>query len=85
MSSYRCWAEISRAALRHNAAAARRMLGANVALLAVIKANGYGHGLAEVAKALADEAQLFEVATPLPLEPIYLREPHITEPRRTAV
>ncbi len=26
-----------------------------------------------------------EVATPLPLEPIYLREPHITEPRRRAV
>ncbi len=76
MSSYRCWAEISRAALRHNAAAARRMLGANVALLAVIKANGYGHGLAEVAKALADEAQLFGVAN-LP-EAIEAREavPH---------
>lgn len=62
MSALRCWAEISRAALRHNAAAARSLLGAKVALLAVIKANGYGHGLAEVAKALVNEAQLFGVA-----------------------
>ena len=31
-------------------------------MLAVIKANGYGHGLPEVAKALRDEAQLFGVA-----------------------
>jgi alanine racemase len=30
--------------------------------MAVIKANGYGHGLSAVAKALADDAQLFGVA-----------------------
>nr|MBA2743951.1 alanine racemase [Chthoniobacterales bacterium] len=32
------------------------------ALLAVIKANGYGHGLSAVAKALSNDAQLFGVA-----------------------
>ena len=58
----RCWAEISAAALRHNAAAARTLAGADSGLLAVIKANGYGHGLAAVAQVLAPDAQLFGVA-----------------------
>ena len=58
----RCWVEIDRAALLFNARVARERVGAKVALLAVIKANGYGHGLAEVAGALRDEAQLFGVA-----------------------
>ncbi|MDQ6912461.1 MAG: alanine racemase [Verrucomicrobiota bacterium] len=59
---HRCWAEIDLAALRHNAAVARRCAGEGVQLLAVIKANGYGHGLAAVAKALTNGAQLFGVA-----------------------
>ncbi len=59
---FRCWAEIDRGALRHNARVARERVGAGVALLAVIKANGYGHGLAEMAQALRDEVQLFGVA-----------------------
>ena len=58
----RCWAEINVGALRHNAAVAHKRSGADVGLLAVIKANGYGHGLAAVAKALEQEAQLFGVA-----------------------
>ncbi len=62
MRSHRCWAEIDRTALRHNAAFARQHLGPGVALLAVIKANGYGHGLAAVAHALADDVELFGVA-----------------------
>ncbi len=56
----RCWVEIDRAALRHNARVARERSGASV--LAVIKANGYGHGLAAVAQALAEEVELFGVA-----------------------
>lgn len=58
----RCWAEINLEALRQNARIARERAGAGVELLAVIKGNGYGHGLAAVAKALASEAQLFGVA-----------------------
>ena len=58
----RCWAEISLDALRHNAAAARRLAGPAASLLAVIKANGYGHGLTAVAQALAGDAELFGVA-----------------------
>jgi alanine racemase len=60
--AHRCWAEIDRAALRHNAQAARKIVGPDVVLLAVIKANGYGHGLVAVADALRDHAQLFGVA-----------------------
>jgi alanine racemase len=62
MSSHRCWAEIDTAALRHNAQVARAHGGPGVSLLAVIKANAYGHGLAAVAKALAQDVQLFGVA-----------------------
>ena len=58
----RCWAEVDRAALRHNARVARERVGPEVALLAVVKANGYGHGMVEVASALRDEAQIFGVA-----------------------
>jgi alanine racemase len=47
-------------ALRHNLAAVRR-LAPNSRVMAIIKANGYGHGLVAVAKALAD-ADAFGVA-----------------------
>jgi alanine racemase len=56
----RCWAEVSRAALLHNARLARVRSGAG--LVAVVKANGYGHGMVEVAQALRGEVQLFAVA-----------------------
>ena len=59
--SYRCWAEIDRAALRHNAKLVRDRIG-SVEMLAVVKANAYGHGLVAVAQTLADDAQLFGVA-----------------------
>src|SRR4051794_22768944 len=59
--TYRCWAEIDRAALRHNAKVVRDRIG-SAEMLAVVKANAYGHGLIGVAEALADEAQLFGVA-----------------------
>ena len=59
--TYRCWAEIDRTALRHNAKVVRDRIG-SAEMLAVVKANAYGHGLAGVAQALADDAQLFGVA-----------------------
>jgi alanine racemase len=60
--TYRCWAEIDQDALRHNARVVRDRLGPGVELLAVVKANGYGHGMVGVAKGLAKEAQIFGVA-----------------------
>jgi alanine racemase len=59
--AYRCWAEIDRSALRHNAKVVRDRIG-SAELLAVVKANAYGHGLVGVAQVLADDAQLFGVA-----------------------
>jgi alanine racemase len=59
----RCWAEIDLGALRHNLAAARGQLAAGVKIMAVIKANAYGHGLCGVAQALAGHAEMFGVAT----------------------
>jgi alanine racemase len=59
--TYRCWAEIDRAALRHNANVVRDRIG-SAEMLAVVKANAYGHGLIGVAETLADQAQLFGVA-----------------------
>jgi alanine racemase len=59
--TYRCWAEIDRSALRHNARFVRKRIG-SAEILAVIKANAYGHGSIGVAETLADEVQLFGVA-----------------------
>src|SRR5438270_10394220 len=59
--TYRCWAEIDRSALRHNAKIVREQIG-SAEMLVVVKANAYGHGLAGVAEALAKDAQLFGVA-----------------------
>ncbi len=57
----RCWAEIDLRALRENARVVRHRAG-GADLCAVIKANAYGHGLGEIARALVDDAQLFGVA-----------------------
>ncbi|MGD9252544.1 MAG: alanine racemase, partial [Holophagae bacterium] len=43
------WLEVEAAALRHNLALFRGLLSQQTELLAVVKANAYGHGLAEVA------------------------------------
>ena len=59
--TYRCWAEIDRGSLRHNAKVVRQRIG-SAEMLAVVKANAYGHGLLGVAQTLADDAQLFGVA-----------------------
>ena len=40
--TFRCWAEISTSALRHNVRAVRDRIG-SAELLAVVKANAYGH------------------------------------------
>ncbi|MFN2622528.1 MAG: alanine racemase [Chthoniobacterales bacterium] len=59
--TYRCWAEIDRSALRHNAGIVRERIG-SAEMLAVVKANAYGHGLVGVAEALAKDAKYFGIA-----------------------
>src|SRR5579884_3887537 len=58
--TYTTWIEIDRAALLHNVRALRALAGAP-ALMAVVKGNAYGHGMAEVAGALHDEVDWFGV------------------------
>lgn len=57
---FRLWAEVSPAALRHNATFARAKAG--IPLAAVVKANAYGHGTRTAVEALRDEVEMFAVA-----------------------
>ena len=45
-----CWADIDLGALRHNLKELRGRLSAKTRLLAVVKANGYGHGMIPAAR-----------------------------------
>jgi alanine racemase len=49
------WVEVSAPALRHNLGLFRGLLGERTGVLAVVKANAYGHGLGEVARVCVDE------------------------------
>ncbi len=73
------WAEIDLEAIRHNIGAIRRLVGPTVAVMAVVKAEAYGHGAVPVAQtALAAGATWLGVA--LPEEGIALRRAGFTAP-----
>ena len=60
----RCWAEIDLSALRHNLGALRARIPPECALMAVVKADGYGHGAVQIARFCAGEGVgAFAVAT----------------------
>src|SRR5271157_2110606 len=52
MPEHRTWAEISLEVLRENFRAIQQHVGADVAICAVVKADAYGHGVVECARAL---------------------------------
>jgi len=54
MAQRPCWAEISLAQLKENLAVIRRHVGPERKILAVVKADAYGHGAVPVARALED-------------------------------
>src|SRR5215471_19411150 len=73
------WAEISLPALEHNYLTIRSHLIASARLMAVVKANAYGHGAVECARALEEiDADWFGVA--LVEEGIELRRAGIARP-----
>ncbi|NLG83180.1 MAG: alanine racemase [Firmicutes bacterium] len=73
------WAEVNLDAIRHNVAEVRRLVGAHTKIMAVVKADGYGHGAIPVARAaLAAGAEWLGVS--LPEEGIALRRAGITAP-----
>ncbi|OFW09991.1 MAG: alanine racemase [Acidobacteria bacterium RIFCSPLOWO2_02_FULL_59_13] len=53
MSTRPTWVEISLTQLAENYRIIRKHIGAERAVMAIVKADAYGHGLAEIAKALA--------------------------------
>ena len=60
----RAWMEVSASAVEHNARALRRLLAEECALMAVVKADGYGHGAETVARsAICGGATSLGVAT----------------------
>lgn len=61
LSTKRCWAEIDLGALRHNVAAIRTRLG-GAGIMAVVKANAYGHGAPRVVAELDPLVEAFGVA-----------------------
>ena len=73
------WAEIDLAAIKNNVAVTREVLEPDVRLCAVVKANAYGHGAVEVAKA-ALEAGASYLAVAMTQEALELREAGITAP-----
>ena len=78
--SYRdTWAEISLEAIKHNTSEFKNFVGKSVKMMAVVKADGYGHGAVPVAKA-AVEAGADYLAVAILDEAIQLREAGITEP-----
>lgn len=73
------WAEIDLDCIGENVSNMKRLLDKNVELMAVVKANGYGHGDVQVArKALASGASSLAVA--FMDEALNLREKGITAP-----
>lgn len=61
-SNARTWVEIDRAALRHNIGVAKKRVP-HAGIIAVLKANAYGHGMEEVTKTLAPHVAAFAVAS----------------------
>lgn len=80
MSAYRpTWLEISSANLQYNCETVKKIVGDSVKVCAVVKANGYGHGVIEVSKAcLAAGADFLAVA--MISEAMELREAGFTCP-----
>lgn len=64
LARQRAWVEVDTNALTANARSLKRCIGANTSLMAVVKADGYGHGSIPVARAaLAGGASQCGVAT----------------------
>ena len=74
----RTWAEINLDNLRYNVGQLRGMLKDQVSLMAVVKADAYGHGDVEVANAISDLADWYAVSNIM--EARRLRRAGLTQP-----
>jgi alanine racemase len=55
MNTSTCWIEIDLSAIRHNFNQVQKLIGSSASIIAVVKANAYGHGAAAVSLALEKE------------------------------
>lgn len=74
------WVEISRAALETNLEALQRLLRPHTRLMAVVKANAYGHGLHEIVPLIARNPHVQWLGTALFSEALDLREQGVVLP-----
>ena len=63
MSNIRAYAEIDLNAIKNNTKQVRNIIGNDVKIMAVVKADGYGHGAIMTAKAINETVDAFAVAT----------------------
>lgn len=55
------WIEVSREALNYNLSQFRKLVGDDVKIMGVVKANAYGHGLTEMAGVISEKVDWFGV------------------------
>lgn len=79
MNARPAWVEVSLSNIKHNISEIRRLAGGDRQVMAVVKANGYGHGSVEVSKA-ALSAGADRLAVSMLSEAIVLRQGGITCP-----
>jgi alanine racemase len=79
LSQHLTWAEIDLDAIAHNARELKQLVGEKTELMAVVKANAYGHGAVPVAEA-ALENGASRLAVHRALEGVQLRQAGITAP-----
>ncbi len=73
------WIEVSRSAIQHNVLATKRLLSPGTRLLAVVKADAYGHGAIDVAKAAVSAGATY-LGVSTVNEGIELRKAGLREP-----
>lgn len=59
---YRTYAEVDLQAIRHNIKETRKRINENTKIMAIVKADAYGHGAVEVSHALEDLVEAYGVA-----------------------
>lgn len=79
MNARPAWVEVSLSNIKHNIREIRRLAGGDRQVMAVVKANGYGHGSVEVSKA-ALSSGADRLAVSMLSEAIVLRQGGITCP-----
>lgn len=89
------WVEVNKSALRHNIRELRHLIGDHTRLIAVVKANAYGHGIVETSRLFVEEGADMLAVTRLdeaiPLRqagieaPILLMSPNLPEECESAI